>query len=191
MGWGALPFHFPVLAEVFQHHGYTTALVADNPHIMKEGFGFGRGFRFVKDVPGQTEDAFQPDTAPMIDLPCDAAKLEPRPGRIERYRRNAWWYRQQGTTTTETVCREAMRWLDDAPEKFFLWIDCFDPHEPWDAQTLARTVSLGRFRRRSDLAARWPGRRLPPGRPGQHAQPLPGGGQPNRPFSRRIGSPSA
>lgn len=133
MGWGALPFHFPVLAEVFQHHGYTTALVADNPHIMKEGFGFGRGFRFVKDVPGQTDDAFQPDTAPMIDLPCDAAKLEPRPGRIERYRRNAWWYRQQGTTTTETVCREAMRWLDDAPEKFFLWIDCFDPHEPWDA----------------------------------------------------------
>jgi arylsulfatase A-like enzyme len=133
MGWGPLPYHFPALAQVFKHHGFATALVADNPHMMKDGFGFGRGFDFVKDVPGQTDDAFMPESAPMIDLPCAVEKLEPRHGRLERYRRNACWYRQQGTSTTETVCREAMRWIDGAPDKFFLWIDCFDPHEPWDA----------------------------------------------------------
>jgi arylsulfatase A-like enzyme len=26
-----------------------------------------------------------------------------------------------------------MDWLDRPPEKFFMWIDAFDPHEPWDA----------------------------------------------------------
>ena len=131
--WGPLPFQYPSMAEVFKHHGFTTGLIADNPHIMKEGFGFGRGFDFVKDVPGQTDDPFQPPTTPMIELPCPVEKLEPRPGRMERYRRNAYWYRQQGTNTTETVCREAMGWLKNRREKFFLWIDCFDPHEPWEA----------------------------------------------------------
>ena len=133
MDWGALPFQFPVLAEVFKHHGFGTALIADNLHMMQDGFGFGRGFDFVKDVPGQLHDRFQPATTPMIELPCVAGKLEPKPNRLERYRRNAWWYRQQNTNTTETVFRETMRWLGQPPKKFFLWLDTFDPHEPWDA----------------------------------------------------------
>ena len=131
--WGPLPFQFPALAEVFKRQGFSTGLIADNPHLMKEGFGFGRGFDFVKDVPGQIDDHFQPESTPMIDLPCAVEKLEPRPRRMDRYRRNAYWYRQQGTTTTECVCREAIQWLGRNPEKFFLWIDCFDPHEPWEA----------------------------------------------------------
>jgi arylsulfatase A-like enzyme len=131
--WGRQPLHFPILSQVFQRHGFTTALIADNPHLMKENFDFERGFHFVKDVPGQMDDRFQPDSAPMIDLPCPIEKLDPRPRRIERYRRNAYWYQQRGTNTTETVFREAMHWLDSPPEKIFLWIDSFDPHEPWDA----------------------------------------------------------
>jgi len=131
--WGPLPFHYPVLAEVFRHHGFATALVADNLHMMQKRYGYGRGFDFVKDVPGQMHDPFQPASSPMIELACPVEKLEPSRTRLERYRRNAWWYRQQGTNTTEGVFQEAMRWLDAPPEKFFLWIDTFDPHEPWDA----------------------------------------------------------
>jgi len=100
---------------------------------MKEGSGFGRGFDVVKDIPGQTDDIFQPKNAPMIELPCAIEKLEPRIRRLERYRRNAYWYRQRGTNTTETLFREAIRWLENPPKRFFLWIDSFDPHEPWDA----------------------------------------------------------
>ena len=131
--WGPLPFQFPVLGEVFQHHGFVTALIADNPHLMKEKFGFGRGFDFVKNVPGQMHTSFRPDSDPMIDLSCPAEKLDLRPDRLDRYRRNAYWYRQQGTNTTELVFGEAMRWLENSPDRFFLWIDSFDPHEPWDA----------------------------------------------------------
>jgi arylsulfatase A-like enzyme len=131
--WGPLPFEYPVLSEVFTHHGFGTGFVADNPHLMKEEFGFGRGFNFVKDVPGQADDPFLPESAPMIDLPCAAEQLDPRKKRLDRYRRNAAWYRQQGTNTTETVFREAMQWVGKAQDNFFLWIDAFDPHEPWDA----------------------------------------------------------
>ena len=133
MDWGPLPFHFPVLAEVFKHHGFETALVADNPHMMGGGLRFGRGFDFVRDVPGQAHDHFQPSATPMIELNCSPGKLEPRPRRLARYRRNTWWNRQQGTNTTELVFRDAMRWLEPEREKFFLWIDSFDPHEPWNA----------------------------------------------------------
>ncbi len=133
MDWGPLPFQFPVLAEVFKHHGFSTALIADNLHLMQEGFGFGRGFDFVRDVPGQLHDPFQPVSEPMIELPCAVEKLEPKPNRLERYRRNAHWYRQKNTNPTETVFQETLRWLDQPPDKFFLWLDTFDPHEPWDA----------------------------------------------------------
>ena len=131
--WGALPYEFPVLSEVFQRHGFKTALIADNLHLFENQFGFDRGFDFVNHVPGQTHEHFQPSSAPMIDLPCLEEKLEPPARRLERYRRNAWWYRQQGTNTTATVFRSAIEWFDNAPGKFFMWIDAFDPHEPWDA----------------------------------------------------------
>ena len=133
LDWGPLPYEFPVLSEVFQHHGFTTALIADNLHLFEDHFGFARGFDFVNHVPGQTHEHFQPPSAPMVDLPCSEKKLEPPPRRLERYRRNAYWYQQQGTNTTATVFRSAIEWFDKPPEKFFVWIDAFDPHEPWDA----------------------------------------------------------
>ena len=131
--WGPLPYEFPVLSQVFQRHGFTTALVADNLHLFEDDFGFDRGFDFVKHVPGQMHEHFQPPTAPMVELTCPESKLEPPKRRLERYQRNAYWYRQQGTTTTAEVFRAAIDWLEKPPEKFFLWIDAFDPHEPWDA----------------------------------------------------------
>lgn len=133
MDWGPQPYRFPVLAEVFRHHGFATALVADNPHLMQDGFGFGRGFDFVKDIPGQAHDEFQPASAPMAPLPCPEEKLEATPSRLARYRRNTHWYRQRGTNTTELAFQEAMNWLGSRRDKFFLWLDSFDPHEPWDA----------------------------------------------------------
>jgi arylsulfatase A-like enzyme len=131
--WGKLPQEYPVLAQTFQYHGFTTALISDNLHLFEEDFGFERGFDFVKNVPGQMHDRFQPSSTPMVDLPCDPAKLEARPHRLDRYRRNLYWYRVQGTTTTAEVFRSAIEWIGAPPDKFFLWIDAFDPHEPWDA----------------------------------------------------------
>ena len=131
--WGPLPYQYPVLAEVFKHHGFVSGLFGDNPHLMKPGFGFGRGFDVVKEVPGQMHSRFRPSSEQMIDLPCPAEKLDPSPDRLDRYRRNAYWYRQRGTNTTETLFQEVMGWLSAAPPRFFLWVDAFDPHEPWDA----------------------------------------------------------
>jgi arylsulfatase A-like enzyme len=131
---GPLPFQYPVLAEVLREQGVATALITDNPILLQPGLGLDRGFDLVKAVRGQADDNFQPPSAQMIELPCSRDKLENSDQRLDQYRRNAFWFRQQGTTPIESVFREAMQWLQQPREKFFLWIDSFDPQDPWDAR---------------------------------------------------------
>ena len=133
VGWDALPYHYPVMSQVFKRHGFVTALVADNVQLMKPDYNFKRGFDHVEHIRGQQHDNFLPEGSPMVDLACPTEKLDASPKRLVRYRRNAYWYRQQGTNACEEVFRRSIKWLEQAPQKFFLWIDCFDPHEPWDA----------------------------------------------------------
>src|SRR5215471_10098991 len=106
---------------------------ADTVQVMNPEYHISRGFDYVQRIPGPKHHDFLPEDSPMIDLPCPVEKLDASPKRLARYRRNAYWYRQQGTNATECVFRETMRYVENAPKKFFLWIDSFDPHEPWDA----------------------------------------------------------
>jgi arylsulfatase A-like enzyme len=131
--WGELPHQHPLLSEVFQRHGYTTGLFADNLHMMRPEWGYMRGFDHAHDTPGQMHDKFQPTTFPMIDLSCPTEKLDVSGYRLERYRRNAYWYRQRNSSTTAALFQSTIDWLANPPDKFFIWIDAFDPHEPWDA----------------------------------------------------------
>src|SRR5438874_13814782 len=36
VGWGPLPYHFPVMSQVFKRHGFTTGLIADNVQRSEE-----------------------------------------------------------------------------------------------------------------------------------------------------------
>ncbi|MFC1736075.1 hypothetical protein ACFL1X_08150 [Candidatus Hydrogenedentota bacterium] len=53
----------------------------------------------------------------------------------EQYCRNT---RNRSDSEDDRFCAQVMtaasRWLQDnyKNDKFFLWVDCFDPHEPWD-----------------------------------------------------------
>jgi arylsulfatase A-like enzyme len=131
--WGPLPHQFPVLSQVFAHHGFATALFADNVHFMRRGYDFERGFTHKAMVRGQCYDPILPRSAPMVDLPCPEERLGVSHDRLVRYRRNAYWYQQQGTNSTAALFRRAIEWFENPPRKFFAWIDAFDPHDPWDA----------------------------------------------------------
>jgi arylsulfatase A-like enzyme len=132
--WAALPQEYPVLSEVFTHHGFDTALISDNFHVVHEGLGFERGFDHVQAVLAQANDGHLPSWSPREPLPdCPPDKLGVRPHNIARYQRNLHWYRQQRTSSTAAVFQRAMEWLAWREGQYFLWIGCFDPHEPWDA----------------------------------------------------------
>lgn len=133
-GWTPLPVDVPVLATQFTALGYTTALIADTYHLFRDGHRFDRGFHTWQWIRGQEGDRCIPDLSHPATLPCAPEKLRNAerirtvylPKTAER-EREADYFAPQTMTT-------ALRWLERnrTVQPFLLWIDEFDPHEPWD-----------------------------------------------------------
>lgn len=111
MGWEPLPRHLPTLPEILSGAGYLTMGVVDTPFFVRNGFGYDRGFDDFLWVRGQGDDT--------------------RPH--ERSDARATWRGESDRMVARTMS-EAERWLErHYRERFFLYVDTWDPHEPWDA----------------------------------------------------------
>lgn len=131
--WCPLPADTVTLQQVLSASGVTTQLICDNPHMVEMGFNYERGFDGWEWIRGQETDRWQ-SLPRKVDVP-DTVKNR-SPWVIENYRRNtAWWKREEDRFAARTV-QSACEWLERAAtscDKFFLQIELFDPHEPWDA----------------------------------------------------------
>ena len=107
LGCAPMPRDEVILHQLLTDAGYVTAAVVDTPFYVRNGFGYDRGFHDFRMVRGQ------------------------------------WWEREVADTTYERRYEEdhcapmtgayAERWLErHYQEKFFLYVDMWDPHEPWD-----------------------------------------------------------
>jgi arylsulfatase A-like enzyme len=111
MGWEPLPRHLMTLPEVLSGAGYLTMGVVDTPFYIRNGFGYDRGFDDFVWIRGQGDDT--------------------RPH--ERADARATWRSEEDRMVARTMT-EAERWLErHYDERFFLYVDTWDPHEPWDA----------------------------------------------------------
>jgi arylsulfatase A-like enzyme len=111
MGWEPLPRHLMTLPELLSRAGYLTMGVVDTPFYIRNGFGYDRGFDDFVWVRGQGDDT--------------------RPH--ERADARATWRSEEDRMVARTMT-EAERWLErHYDERFFLYVDTWDPHEPWDA----------------------------------------------------------
>src|SRR5215217_3113855 len=111
MGWEPLPRHLLTLPEILSKAGYLTMGVVDTPFFMRNGFGYDRGFDDFVWVRGQGDDT--------------------RPH--ERADARGMWRSEEDRIVARTMT-EAERWLErHYDEQFFLYVDTWDPHEPWDA----------------------------------------------------------
>ena len=132
--WCPLPKEAVTLQQILSASGLVTQMIVDNPHLVEMGFNYERGFDGWEWIRGQETDLWR--TAPCeVKLPADPAKLR-SPGSIlsTHLRNTAWWTSEEDRFVARTV-RSACQWLEDSQdlEQFFLYIDTFDPHEPWDA----------------------------------------------------------
>lgn len=106
LDWGPLPQNEVTLAQTLSRAGYTTCGIADTPFLIRNGYGQDRGFQDFIFVRGQAD-------AHRIDV-------------------NLWRQREEDYCSPRTFT-EAMQWLErHHREQFFLYIDTWDPHEPWD-----------------------------------------------------------
>lgn len=134
LNWGPLPPSTPVLAETLAGAGYTCTMVTDNLPLCRSGYGYDRGFHSRLRVRGQWYDNWI-DRETAFEWPCDPEKLRgAMDGRIDQYLRNTSLRRTETDYFAPQVVGLAERWLEEnhASAPFFLYVDIFDPHEPWD-----------------------------------------------------------
>ena len=132
--WAPLSEDEVVLAEVLGDAGYTSMMACDCPHILENGYHYDRGFDGFEWIRGQETDRWK--THPEApEHPCDPAKIR-GPERLQRlHRRNVAGWQYEADTFVAGTMATAARWLEDnyGRDHFFLYVDTFDPHEPWDA----------------------------------------------------------
>ncbi|MGD9498809.1 MAG: sulfatase, partial [Armatimonadota bacterium] len=131
-GWQPLPREATVLSQVLAAAGYTTMMIADTPHILANGYLFQRGFSGWEWIRGQENDRWR--TAPADPpLPAHPSKLR-NPATVKQHLRNIATRRGEQDCFCARTMQTACDWLDENRDRgFFLYVDTFDPHEPWDA----------------------------------------------------------
>ena len=111
MGWEPLPLGVPTLPGLLSAAGYLTMGVVDTPFFIRGGYGYDRGFDDFVWVRGQGDDT--------------------RPH--ERADARLTWRSEADRLVARTMTA-AEDWLErHYREPFFLYVDGWDPHEPWDA----------------------------------------------------------
>jgi len=138
-GWQALLDHTHQnhIAALLGAKGYATQLICDCPHLFNARFqhGFDAAFQHR----GQEGDKPLLHLNDPIREAMPQAKTRLRPlfrGHplvdMHRWTNREWRYEAQ--TFPAQTGSTAVRWLEEnhAAGPFFLWVDFFDPHEPWD-----------------------------------------------------------
>ena len=106
LGWSPLPADETTLAQRMTDAGYRTFGVADTPFVVRRGYGYDRGFTDFHWVRGQAY-------GPSRDVVTSQ-------------------WRNESDYFAPTTMRIASEWLEQHHnDKFFLYVDTWDPHEPW------------------------------------------------------------
>jgi arylsulfatase A-like enzyme len=117
--------------------GYATQLICDCPHLFNARFqqGFDAAFQH-RGQEGDKPLLHLNDPIEQV-LPDDKARTQPRFRGSTLANTHRWtnrYYRYESDTFSAKTSTSAIRWLEENSEAnpFFLWVDFFDPHEPWD-----------------------------------------------------------
>lgn len=122
------------IAEVFREHGYRTAAFTDSP--FREAFNMHRGFEEFIQFPGK----LQPPPSHFEEEVDEMGAAFPAGSEVEQalWRNCArgfltYFPRKFGRVGIELMADEAIAWLEKnaGGGPFFLWLDSFQPHEPW------------------------------------------------------------
>ena len=137
-GWHKIPPEQDTLAEILVANGYMTGLVADTYHMFKPTMNYTRGFVTYDFIRGQESDNWRFGTREAIEDLLRPHVREPinwdRHVGLMQYMFNQKFRQREEDYSCARVFRRAADWLSENARNapFFLWIDSFDPHEPWD-----------------------------------------------------------
>ena len=136
-GWQPIPEQQVTLSETLLNAGYSTALFADTQPMFHPSMNFQRGFGVFEWLRGQERDRFRP----KLGVSEDQIRQNTVPGhddsmvdKVRQYLANTKDRKSEEDWFAPRLFTRGMEYLERADEgtPFFLVLDSFDPHEPWD-----------------------------------------------------------
>jgi len=137
-GWIPLKRDRKTIAQILRSKGFRTGFIADTYHYFKPGMNFHIGFHSWQWVRGQEFDPWRSGPANAVDPKKHMPAHLWNPGydaRMRQYMLNTLDRKREEDYFCARTLRAGLEWLErnsDAPRRM-LWLDTFDPHEPWDA----------------------------------------------------------
>jgi arylsulfatase A-like enzyme len=136
--WRPLLPNDVTVAQIAGKHGFTSALVADCYHLFKPNLNFHEGFDSWEWIRGQEFDKWRSGPKGKFDPKRHMPDHLWNPNydvQMRQYLMNMQDRVLEEDYIVARSCRAAMNWLEQnaANKPFILWLELFDPHEPWDA----------------------------------------------------------
>jgi len=137
-GWHGLVEQYLTIQEVLQQNGYITGMVTDVPHMFPPDVNFHIGFDGFEFIRGNECDKFRTGGSRRTDY--EEYVIDDLKGTIQQRYLEQQLLALDAAQSEEDffgprVFRTAEKWLERNAryyEKFYLYIDSFDPHEPWN-----------------------------------------------------------
>lgn len=144
--WKCLDSSAPTIPRVLAKHGYCSQLIHDTPHLVNGGHNFDYPFDAWMPIRGAEvdrawiTDSWKPFNNwyrdPLLGrYQMDMEEVMQRHHAITCYvHTNAGREKEEDWNVAKLFLTASRFLMDNASrDNFFLWLDCFDPHEPWDS----------------------------------------------------------
>jgi len=148
-GWVPLAPEDTTIADLCWGYPIDKALIFDNPQIHLPKFGYVRGFDKVHFTRGHEGDDYFYQNDPLLHMDsrdyfdektlsvyaerAGESSAEHMLKEVNNYLKQMQHWKKPEDRYVYRTLRKAGEYLEeiDRGKQFFLWIDSFDPHEPW------------------------------------------------------------
>ncbi|MBI4551950.1 MAG: sulfatase [Candidatus Latescibacteria bacterium] len=133
--WSPLHPQDITLAEILRREGYVCGLISDTYHYRAPGMNYHKGFHAYRWVRGQEYDPYvSSPTRRNLDDYVNAHYPAHWRTLVGQFLANTDAFTEEADWFPAKVVVEAVDWLKQnrGHKHLCLWVDSFDPHEPWD-----------------------------------------------------------
>jgi len=134
-GWEPMKENDIPIQKILGEQGYVRGLIADTYHFRAPGMNYHKWFNCYRWIRGQEYDPWvsSPPRRSIEDY-VNENYPEVWRRRIEQFLANTDDFQSEKDWFPAKVFDEASRWLkaNRCHKNILLWVDSFDPHEPWD-----------------------------------------------------------
>ena len=149
-GWSPLDMDDTTIADLCWGKPIDTAMIFDSAPQRLPKFGYTRAFDKVYFLHGHEVDHFfyrndevihldpeqfmEPRMKESMDKAAGEKMYEPLMRELVTYLGQRQYWKSDEDQNVAKIMKQAVRYLEevDRDKSFFLWVDNFDPHEPWD-----------------------------------------------------------